>query len=41
KKGDTLEAIARRNGTTVKQLCTLNNITTKTTLRIGRSLRIS
>ncbi|MDD2552481.1 MAG: M23 family metallopeptidase [Dysgonamonadaceae bacterium] len=41
KKGDTLEAIARRNGTTVKQLCTLNNITTRTTLRIGRSLRIS
>lgn len=41
KKGDTLGAIARRNGTTVKQLCELNSITTRTTLKIGRSLRIS
>ena len=40
-KGDTLGAIARRNGTTVKQLCELNNITARTTLRIGRSLRVS
>lgn len=41
RSGDTLGAIARRNGTTVSRLCKLNNITTKTTLRIGRSLRIS
>lgn len=41
KSGDTLGAIARRNGTTINQLCKLNNITTKTTLRIGKSLRIS
>ncbi len=41
KSGDTLGAIARRNGTTITNLCKLNNITTKTTLRIGRSLRVS
>lgn len=41
KSGDTLGAIARRNGTTISKLCSLNNITTKTTLRIGRSLRVS
>lgn len=41
KKGDTLGAIARKNGTTITNLCKLNNITTRTTLRIGRSLRIS
>ncbi|MDD2476116.1 MAG: M23 family metallopeptidase [Dysgonamonadaceae bacterium] len=41
KKGDTLIVIAKRNGVTVKQLCELNNITARTTLRIGRSLRIS
>lgn len=41
KSGDTLGAIARRNGTTISNLCKLNNITTRTTLRIGRSLRIS
>ena len=41
KSGDTLGVIARRNGISVKQLCSLNNITTKTTLKIGRSLRIS
>ena len=41
KKGDTLGAIARRHGTTVTQLCRLNNITARTTLRIGRSIRVS
>lgn len=41
KKGDTLIAIAKRNGVTVRKLCDLNNITSRTTLRIGRSLRIS
>lgn len=41
KQGDTLGAIARRNGTTVTQLCKLNNITARTTLRVGKSLRIS
>ena len=41
RKGDTLGKIARQNGTTVKKLCQLNGISTKTTLKIGRSLRIS
>ncbi len=39
--GDTLGAISKRYGTTVNELCRLNNITSRTTLRIGRSLRIS
>lgn len=41
KKGDTLGAIARRYGTSVKNICNLNNITTKTVLRLGKSIRIS
>lgn len=41
KRGDTLGAIARRYGTSVSQLCRLNNITTKSILREGKSLRIS
>lgn len=41
KNGDTLGAIARKHGTTVSRICKLNGITTKTTLRIGRSLRIT
>ena len=41
KSGDTLGAIARRHGISVSRLCSLNNITPKTTLRIGKSLRVS
>lgn len=41
KSGDTLGAIARRHGISVSRLCNLNNITPKTTLRIGKSLRVS
>ncbi|WP_298646281.1 peptidoglycan DD-metalloendopeptidase family protein [uncultured Proteiniphilum sp.] len=41
RKGDTLGAIAKRYGVSVNKLCTLNNITSKTTLRIGKSIRIS
>lgn len=41
KKGDTLGAIARKYGVSVNKLCTLNNMNTRTTLRIGRSIRIS
>ncbi len=37
--GDTLSGIARRYGTTVTQLCKLNDISSRTTLRIGRVLR--
>lgn len=40
RKGDTLSAIARRSGTSVKTLCRLNKISTRTTLRIGRRLRL-
>ncbi|MDU1889776.1 MAG: peptidoglycan DD-metalloendopeptidase family protein [Dysgonomonas sp.] len=41
KQGDTLGAVARKYGTTVSKICKLNNITTKTTLRLGKSLRIT
>lgn len=40
RQGDTLSTIASRNGTTVKKLCTLNNMSTKATLRVGKTLRI-
>lgn len=40
KKGDTLSAIASRNGTTVDQLCKLNNIKSGAILKIGQKLRI-
>lgn len=39
--GDTLGAIALKYGVSVRQLCNLNNISTRTTLRIGKSLRVS
>lgn len=41
KSGDTLGAISRKYGTSVNELCKLNNISSRTTLRIGRSLRVS
>ena len=41
KSGDTLGAISRRYGLTVREICEMNNITTKTVLRIGKTLRIS
>lgn len=40
RSGDTLSKIARNNGTTINELCRLNGITTKTTLRIGRRIRV-
>jgi len=40
KSGDTLGALAIKYGTTVSQLCKWNNITARTTLRIGRRLRV-
>lgn len=40
RKGDTLGAIARRYGTSVSKLCSLNNISKTTTLRIGRKLKV-
>ncbi len=40
RSGDTLSKIARNNGTTINALCKLNGITTKTTLKIGRRIRV-
>ncbi len=40
KSGDTLYSIARRYGTTVNKLCKLNSISAKSTLRVGRRLRV-
>lgn len=40
RSGDTLSRIAARKGTSVKNLCKLNGITTKTTLRVGQVLRL-
>jgi murein DD-endopeptidase MepM/ murein hydrolase activator NlpD len=39
KKGETLSEIAQKHGTTVNQLCKLNNITAKSTLAIGQKIR--
>lgn len=40
RKGDNLGKIAARHGVSVSQLCRLNGITKKTTLSIGKVLRI-
>ena len=39
-KGDTLSKIAKRFGTTVKQLCEWNNISNPDLIRIGQVLRV-
>lgn len=39
KKGDTLGKIARRYGTSVNLLCKLNNMTSKSLLRVGHQIR--
>lgn len=41
KQGDTLSKIAAKYGISVNQLCRLNNITTKTILRVGSVLKLS
>lgn len=41
KKGDTLGKVAKRYGTTVKKLCRLNNLSERTVLRLGQSIRVS
>ena len=38
--GETLYSIARKNGTTVKQICQLNGIKETTVLQVGRRLRV-
>ena len=40
-KGESLSTIARKRGTTVAQLCKLNNIKTTTVLRVGQILKCS
>lgn len=40
KSGDTLSKIASQYHTTVKSLCSLNGITERTVLRIGKKLRV-
>ncbi|MBQ8520304.1 MAG: peptidoglycan DD-metalloendopeptidase family protein [Bacteroides sp.] len=41
RKGDSLSRISQRTGVSVKTLCRLNGITTKTTLRVGQVLKCS
>jgi murein DD-endopeptidase MepM/ murein hydrolase activator NlpD len=41
KNGDTLGAISRKYGTSISKLCELNNINSRTVLRVGKSIRIS
>lgn len=40
RRGDTLSRIASRNGVTVRQLCRLNGLTTSSTLKPGKKLRL-
>jgi LysM repeat protein len=40
-RGDSLWAIAKKYNTTVKKLCTANNITAQKTLKIGSVLRVN
>ncbi len=40
KKGDTLYKIAKMYGTTTDKICEKNGITTKTTLNVGRKLKV-
>lgn len=41
RQGDTLSGIAAKYGTSVTKLCKLNGLTTKSVLKIGKSLRVS
>ena len=41
RSGETLSSIAKKHHTSVKELCRLNNITEKSTLRIGQILKHS
>ncbi|WP_080906067.1 M23 family metallopeptidase [Parabacteroides sp. Marseille-P3160] len=41
KSGDTLDAIARKYGVSIRKICELNGITKSTILKIGRPLRCS
>lgn len=41
RQGDSLSRISQKTGVSVRELCRLNGITTKTTLRIGQVLKCS
>ncbi len=41
RKGDTLSSIAKKYHTTVNKLCRLNNLTTKSVLRLGQIIKCS
>ena len=40
KSGDTLGGIAQRYGVSLRKLCSINNVTTRTTLNVGKTLRV-
>lgn len=40
KSGDTLGALARKYHTSVREICAMNRMTTQTTLRIGKTIRV-
>jgi murein DD-endopeptidase MepM/ murein hydrolase activator NlpD len=40
RRGDTLGKIAKRNGTSVSRLCKLNRMSSRSTLRVGKRLRV-
>ena len=40
RQGDTLSAIAKRSGSSVKTICKLNKITQRTIIRPGQTLRV-
>jgi N-acetylmuramoyl-L-alanine amidase len=40
KRGDTLEKVARRNGTTIRELMTRNNLKSKNRIYVGQKLKI-
>ncbi len=40
RSGDTLSGIARRYGTSISRICKLNGISSRSTLRVGRRLKV-
>lgn len=40
RSGDTLARIARKNGTSVRDICRLNGIKETTALRVGQRLKV-
>lgn len=40
RKGDTLSTIAKRHGTSVSKICSLNHLNSRATLKVGRSIRV-